>query len=271
MALTKGKKRLSIDFDNATYSALENYTDPEKFPKWTDPTNLTKGYIINDAVKNLVSLNGKTANELYAFCAKQAQIHEKNARPVNTSQFSESAEINSQFSKDEELEIANQFRNLAHMYSHYAAFPSSIEPKIKDMKRIDIQNGYVVFPKDWILIDWNNPATSQNAFVIEVVDEKNQYQMPHFLFFDESMKTVEAQKNKIFEKAAEAYPRFRKILKLEVEPVYGEEDDKGFRKILNPDEYLNAPKSLIFKIADAGNELIMNYPYNAKVYRKSNK
>lgn len=267
MALLKGKTRLSIDIDNPIYKDLSDYVNQEN-SRWTDPSNLTKGFVINDAVKNLVSINDKTSKELYDFCVRQARIHEDNAHQVNASQFSEGSNTDTHFFQDEELEIANQFRNLAHMYNHYSTFQPDTDSRIKDMKRINIKDGYVVFPKDWVILNWGNPNTSENVFVIEVVDLKNQYKMPHFIFFDESMKTVEAQKKMIFKKAAEAYPKFGEILKMEVEPIYGEEDERGIRKVLNYEEYMNAPKSLIFQIADAGNELIQNYPYNAKIFRE---
>lgn len=254
MPLTKGKKRLSVDLDEDVYKDLESFMDKLR---WTNPPALTKGSIINYATKNLVSVDDDVLEELYAFCVSKSRLHAKKALSLD----------DTSFDGNKETRISDQYSSLAHMYSHFAAVAPSYEPDIKDMKRIDVKGGYVIFPKNWIVLNWGRPDNSENVFVIETVDLYGKFNMPHFLLFDESMQTVEACKKKIFEEASKAYPKFNDVLDKEVEPMYGEEDENGNRILLNADAYNKAPKVLIFQIPEAGNERRQNYPYNAKVYR----
>lgn len=70
--------------------------------------------------------------------------------------------------------------------------------------------------------------------------------------------------NAILEQAVLAYPKFRKILNLRVDPIY---ESNGL--MLNKKEWEEAPCPGVFFIPEANNPYMSNrdYPFGAKVFR----
>lgn len=252
MALKKGYKRFSVDTTDETNRKIDELLKRD---------SISKSALISEIIENYVDLDDSTRSEIQQFCKKKHRQHLK-----------ESLEIeHDEYSIEKEDRMAKQYASLEKMYGRFASDNTSSK-EIRDMKKMYLKDGYVVFPDGWIVVNPEASERSRYAYVIETVDLYNQFKMPHFIFFDDdTIDHVEQKRNSIFAEASRMYPRLNDILDKEVTPVYGKEDSYGIRPLLNSDEYNHAPKVLIFKIADAGNERHQDYPYNAKVYRENRK
>lgn len=122
---------------------------------------------------------------------------------------------------------------------------------LNGMKTVDLKNGTLIIPKDWLLIKPETAKEHCYAGVIECLNHEK-YGVPHIVFFTDfaftNMYTSEFL-DEVNELACEVYPDFRKIMAMQVEPVF-DSNNKG--KMLNQKEYLDAPTIGHFFIADEG-------------------
>ena len=67
----------------------------------------------------------------------------------------------------------------------------------------------------------------------------------------------------IYRKCTEAYPEFAKWMSMQVDPVYGERNENGVRKLLNAEEFDNSPAISIFQLPEFGDNKVGEYPFGA--------
>lgn len=131
------------------------------------------------------------------------------------------------------------------------------------MKRIEISDGYVIVPDDWVILDEN---TAKGKYYVGVVQIKNgyKYDAPHFLFFSDIpiSKLSENDINIIDDKCCKKWSKYKQILSDYTNPEY----DKD-RNIINLKKYSECPIPEYFNIPDS-DDLYNNFPCGAKVYRK---
>ncbi|MGC5816111.1 hypothetical protein [Clostridium perfringens] len=129
------------------------------------------------------------------------------------------------------------------------------------MKKIEIQNGYVIFPEDWIILNEYHAKNCEYARVIEVKNG-TKYNSPHFLFF--STKPINELTNndtkKLDEKCINMFSNYKKILNEYIPLKY---DENG--EMLNGNEHISGPIPGYFAILDYGLD-ISYYPLGAMVF-----
>ena len=80
---------------------------------------------------------------------------------------------------------------------------------LKKMKRIEMKNGYLICPDDWIVLDICEPLHSTNAVVIEFKNN-DRFNIPHFVFFTDRPLDKEIKKEAIM-KAVEFSPSLKQL------------------------------------------------------------
>ncbi|SDB68371.1 hypothetical protein [Butyrivibrio sp. INlla16] len=108
------------------------------------------------------------------------------------------------------------------------------------LKKITLQDGYLICPDDWIVI---NPEDAQKCLYAGVIECRNgaKYGIPHLLYFCNYRYGRDYPKgfDEMMErKAVSAYPRFKEILAKQVTPI-DDPDNPGM--MLNADEWMEAP------------------------------
>lgn len=134
----------------------------------------------------------------------------------------------------------------------------------KIVKEIQIKNGYVTCPADWIIL---NPEEAENCNYAGVVECRRSefYGIPHFLFFTD--KLSKEYNNELYDKVqkmcCEKWPQFADIIDKQVEPVYDAE-----RRMVNTQDYMEAPIIGYFglDVEQIGMKL-SDFPFGAKIVR----
>lgn len=244
------KKKLSIDFWQSNYDRLDTFIS--SLETVAPNTVINKGYIVNYLVESVIDIDDTVREELYAFCYDQMKTY-----------YAE-AEKSQGFEKADRNNKAQQYEKLVNLFNNFRSYQNP--PKLKQpMKRIDLKEGYVVFPADWIIIETVKPSQCRNVYVIEIRDRKNQYHAPHFLVLGNVPcdKLDDYYSEQIYRKCTEAYPEFAKWMSMQVDPVYGERNENGVRKLLNAEEFDNSPAISIFQLPEFGDNKVGEYPFGA--------
>lgn len=130
------------------------------------------------------------------------------------------------------------------------------------MKKVELQDGHAFIPHNWIELEVEEEKTGNYIGVVEVRNAKSYFAIPHFYFLSkEPINTITAEKSKkIYELCTEKFPDFKKIMAMQVEPIYDENN-----VVLNQDLWAKAPIVGIFSLLEYGTS--DTYPFNAMIVR----
>lgn len=120
----------------------------------------------------------------------------------------------------------------------------------------DLNGGYILYPKDWIIV---NPDEAMNCHFAGVIECRlASYNMPHLLFFSSKKMSALTKDDfeKINRKATEAYPAFKDMLEQQVTPI-DDPDQPGH--MLNADEWMKSPQLGYFPIYEFGTSTTSPY------------
>lgn len=133
-------------------------------------------------------------------------------------------------------------------------------PVNESMQRIDLKNGYLLCPDDWIWLDICDPAASTGAIVIEFRNAEKHH-LPHFVF------AIDGDLNDEIEKAAlkAAAAKSQEYKKLSM--MYQDPRFDGAGRMLNAKEYNEQPVPGFFSVERLGTS--DNYPYGAMIVERS--
>lgn len=104
---------------------------------------------------------------------------------------------------------------------------------VYSMKTIPMNNGLLICPNNWIIV---NPEKAEESSYASVIECRNadKFGIPHLLIFSnyESVKDYdEMYKNEIFKMCCKVYPKFDDILKMQIKLIQN----------INEDEWIKAP------------------------------
>lgn len=232
--LKQSKKKVSIDFSTRAYQLLSEYT--REF-------GVSNSALINFLLENILSMDEEERNKLAEFYFEVL----KNANKTRLS-----------VSSDFEIQVQNQ---KIERYSNLIDFFATRD-KIKalnNMQKLDMKSGYIIYPDDWIVVDYCEPAKCKYAGVVSMRNAKT-YNIPTFLFFCnmEINELPDMERQRILKKCEEKYPDFEKIQAMQVVPAYNSE-----RKMLNAELWMKAPTIGFFQISEYGKDDV--YPDGAMV------
>ncbi|RGW47727.1 hypothetical protein DWV67_15370 [Dorea formicigenerans] len=131
------------------------------------------------------------------------------------------------------------------------------------MRKIMIQDGYAILPKDWIILNEEDAIHCQYVGVVECRNF-SKYGIPHFAFF--LLEKYDAvYYDEICDLCCQKWEEFTEILKKQVDLIPDSERPGSY---LNGEEYLQAPNIGIFPIKDSTEkESGQEFPYGAMVVR----
>lgn len=166
------------------------------------------------------------------------------------------------FAYEDQRETLIQLDRLYSLLNQNASIDERPAPQQVDMQSIAIKGGTLTVPRDWIRIEWDKPADSPYAGVVETRNDIK-YDIPHFFFTSkkEISELTDFEEDAILKCCCEEYPAFREVLDRQVTPVY--EDGR----MTNLKEYRQAPEPGVFAIPFDGSrgDDERDYPYGAKI------
>ena len=245
--MKRKEERKKISFDL-------NYENIEKLNKIKTELYSEKLASTSDVINSLfdvfIGIEEPVKKSICSFCKLEIKrTNEKIKHVGNPSfQYVELREIRRQYEKIYDFFKLNDMEN-EDIYA------------LKDMKRINISNGYVVFPNDWVVIKYDPPEDSINAVVIEVMNGWK-YNAKHYIFFTYKNFLDSAEEERILEMISSEYPEFEAILKKRLKPIY---DING--KLINEKEYSEAPAPGFFFLPDSTEAQFKEIPFGAQIFR----
>lgn len=110
--------------------------------------------------------------------------------------------------------IQDSYKELAVFWAQRSPYNSE---KTTSLKRIEMKNGYIVYPPDWVVLDGVqcDAKDSVRACVIEIKNGQK-YDMPHFLFFtnkDLGDPFTKDEENSVYLSCIKAVPNFIEVLR----------------------------------------------------------
>ena len=233
------KKKVSIDFDELVLDMLIAYRNQVNAP--------SNSAVVNFILDTVLDLSDEVKGILVKCCIDK--IHELQSNLIVFDEFGRNK------AKYEQL----QYKKLIRFFSD----GKDLEPdEIPNMRRINIMDGYVIFPENWIVTKYENAKSCQYAGVIETKNG-SKYNIPHFIVFSSKpiSEITKEDSDKIFLCCCQEYPEFQEILKKDIPIQYDE-----FHKIINGKEWLEAPHPAIFPIKEY-RDADYDYPYGAMIIK----
>ena len=142
--------------------------------------------------------------------------------------------------------------------------------ELKSMKKIELFDGYILVPTDFIFLNVDDAKNCRNAIIIECKNSKK-YNIPVFMFFTNFSSIDELGENDyqfIYEKCIQKYKNFSWILANQVTPIH--DPDKPMF-LLNKDEWDSAPNIGYFFVLAKNDSLLQNpylkNPYGIQLFR----
>jgi len=206
--------KLSIDLEPDNLEALKRMKAEAGWPY---------GNTINNLLA-LLSIPKSIKTEIYEFIKTQLRSLYKQA---------DSEEI---FGLNEINEKIKAYTDMAALLNRGVRL--TVDDLREDpMKKIKIEDGYLIVPSDWIDINPDDAENMPYAGVIECRNSKK-YGIPHFVFHTWHEKACDYDTDEINKMCVKAYPEFKEIMQKQVTP---EQDPEHPGLILNEQAFMDAP------------------------------
>ena len=240
-----GKKKVSIDFTEPEYALLADRAKKE---------GISNSAVVNGMISLFFRISPDVAKKIGNFCYQQ-YLQEKST-----------LELLSGFDRDEAQKRMTQFGKI----SSYFGYDTPSE-KDNSMKITFLKNGYVTYPKDWIVLD-NVFGSAENCMYAGCVESRNskKFGIPHFIFFCDmkyGKDYTDEMSEKIYSACAKAYPKFREFYNME-QPMPDPHDKEALQR------WNEAPCFGLFHIVEKGDPIYWHDadpdyqpPYGAVIIR----
>ena len=143
------------------------------------------------------------------------------------------------------------------------------EPEEEEtMKTIKLTDGYLIIPKDWIVV---NPEQAEDCRYAAVLECRNsaKYGVPHFIYlnnFRYGNEYTDMMEENFYELCRKAWPKFTEIEELNKKnQLVPDPEHKG--QYLNAEAHLAAPIIGLFSIEEQGDNPFNDPPYGAMIVR----
>lgn len=241
--LIPSQKRIkrSVDLEPQADAAVK--ATQEKFPSYKRPSI---GSLLSSLANDILGLSEANAAKLLRAVSELEEgcRHECEMIPG----FEEMRKREAQL----QLERIDELRQIL---SVVAGPNQAMEP----MRRIKMSDMSVLVPDNpssWVIVNEEEAPQSDEAIIVEVRNGK-QYDMPHFIFFDNSKDKKEERE--IDEAISKVYPRYRQVVM--ANRVIPKFDSAG--KLVNADEWAHSPATGYFQAGP--NDPIHGNPYGIEI------
>ena len=109
-----------------------------------------------------------------------------------------------------------------------------------DMQKIHLKDGYLICPKNFVLINPEDAQDMETACVIECRNA-SKYDIPHYVIFchaKEPYEAAEVYDAKLLDQLLRRIPKFQRVVDLQVAPI---SDPEHHQNLLNENEFMSAP------------------------------
>lgn len=136
------------------------------------------------------------------------------------------------------------------------------------MKKIELADGYLIIPADWIVV---NPESAKDCLYAAVIECRNsaKYGVPHFIYLTNTQylgDDSEAMENDFYDLCRKAWPKFAEIEELSKKnQLVPDPNNKG--QYLNIEAHFAAPIIGLFYIDEQGDYPLEKQPYGAMIVR----
>ena len=203
---------------------------PESKAILDDKKNAGSTYV--DSINSLIEIFGDLPedvnHDLMAFAKNKALQLSK--RMVLSGLFASSK---MEASVDKYLAIIEYLNN---------GIPVSME-KIReelDMQKVAMKDGYLICPKDFVLINSQDAKDMETAWIIECRNA-NKFGVPHYVVFwhpKEDYEPAEVYDSYLLDQLLRRIPKFQRIVDMQVTPIHDPDQPEN---ILNEKEFMAAP------------------------------
>lgn len=142
------------------------------------------------------------------------------------------------------------------------------EEQQSSMTKIMLFDGYLIIPKEWIVVNPEQAKNSRYAIVLECRNSEK-YSVPHFIYLTNSpyeKQYTNSFKENFYSLCRNAWPKFSKIEELNKKnQLISDPDNQG--QYLNLSEYLASPIIGLFNIQEQGDNNCEDLPYGAMIVR----
>lgn len=139
------------------------------------------------------------------------------------------------------------------------------------MKKIRLQDGFLIIPSEWIVVNPEKADSCHYAAVLECRNSK-QYGIPHFLYLNDfkyRKDYTDSMEAKFYSLCKEKWERFAEIEELSNKnQLIPNPDDP--EQYLNLKEYLLAPIIDLFSVEEQCEKTYSEAPYGAMIVRTKN-
>jgi hypothetical protein len=252
------KIKRSIDFDEETLELLDRYK--------LDNDLASTGAAIRKIVKTIFNAPERVKQHIAYSCNSAVADMGKSLSPEETSAY------NSRQFADE----CQSYFDIAQLFSYGIQAKSYEEVEEKRMKKIDLNNGFLLVPEKWIILNSENQM-DEDAVPCVLETRNNEKwakvvgvdEIPHFVYFVVPSGILNGKKLDIFreeaiQRAKIEWPKYREVYKHYVPLQY--EEGVGY---VNAAESNASPFPGFFIIPeydDPARSYPRDYPYHAAVF-----
>lgn len=232
------KIKKSIDFTIDNIKLLNHYKME---------LNLSHNEIVNSLIHILLGLDDSIKKKLTHTCLSEINLLEQ---PTPRGAY-EQLRNN---------EIKEQYQHLIHFLNYGKELPVE-----NCMKKIAIQDGYVIFPDDWVVLNISESSISNYVIVVEVKNG-SEYNAPKFIYFTQKAPgtLTDYDCDLIDAECIMKFPAYQRILDDHISLMF----DKNHNPI-NLKEANESPTPGYFFIQEYKKSSYNSYPYGAMIIRKS--
>ncbi len=242
MKKTISSNRLTIDLTDESKSNLEMLKEALQKPF---------GQIVNHTISTICDAPNSVKQETLSFYKRQIKA------------LNEQLDDAPPFERQALIEKIDAYKDLARLMNNGEYISMYDIEKEPELVRYDIKDGYVICPKNYIVI---NPEMAKESYYAGVVEcRRTDYNMPHFLFF--TNKKGHQYDNNLYKEinnaCCKAWEGFSEILAKQVEPI---DDEYGHQ--LNIEEWEAAPTLGYFPLYEQGDPKLppdFKFPMGARI------
>ena len=246
-----------IDSNACKFSLFISGDNKETLDELTDNYQLKYGPMINKIIGTFCRMPKSVKNVLETTCVSEYKRLTK-----------ELSHANDDFHKkalEEEKDLYYEILRLINSGKY--EIPEVISAD-NTMKKIEIADGYLIIPSDWIVV---NPEQAKSCRYAAVLECKNseRYNVPHFIYFNNykyANEYTESLEKDFYKLCEKNWDRFSDIEKLSNDNQL-RPDPEHEGQYLNLDEYLASPIIGLFSIEEENEDSNEEYPFGARIVR----
>ena len=249
----KGESSVMKQKDNIKVSLDLTRPNKEAVDLLAANSSLKFGPTVNKIISTFCRMNGSLKSVLEKACLQE---HERLLDLLNIT--------DGGYHCEQIKEQINMFEDFLKLINDGEFKFSNSETK---MQKVRLKDGYLIVPKDWVIVNPELANVSRYAAVLEC-RTSSKYGVPHFIYlnnYKDSLEYTDDMEKDFINLCIRSWPKFKEIEELNrnFKPVF---DPENLNQMLNIEAFNNTPTYGIFPILEDG-ERLGTAPYGATIIR----